>query len=97
MSKRLMIAALGAAFLFTGSMAHARKDDAGAPKAGPQSPQHMSEKGQLNTNNPLMGQDKGAARSGERKSETGLLHDQAGGKKAKGKKAKASKGKGKNK
>lgn len=97
MGQRLMIALLGACFLLAGGPAQARKDGAGATaNVGGKSPQHMSEKGQANTNSPILGQDKGALRADERKSDSGLMHDQAGGKDTKAKKGKKdTKGKSK--
>lgn len=93
MSQRLIVAVLGALLLLPGGMAYAKKDGA---NAGGKSPQHVSEKGQLNTNAPAMGQEKGRMRADERKSDSGLMHDQAGDKDKKAKTGKKeNKGKSK--
>ena len=72
--------------LFSGSLAHAKKDGVPGGSVGGTSPQHMSQKGQLNTNSPAQGpQEKGAARADQRKSDEGLLHGTTGKTKDKGK------------
>ena len=81
--RKLVIALVGAFTLLSGMNAHAKKDK--EPHTGGMSPQHMSQTGQSNTNNPTMGQDKGSLRSDDRKSDQGLLHDNDGKKDDKGK------------
>lgn len=75
MFQRSIVALLGAAFLLASPLAYAKKDGA---NTGGKSPQHMSGPGQMNTNSPTMGQEKGMMRSDERKSTQGQAHDQAG-------------------
>ena len=93
MFRKLIPALVAGALLLAGPAAYAKKDGA---NTGGKSPQHMSEKGQLNTNAPAMGQDKGMVRADQRKSEQGLAHDRAGDKEKKAKKEKKeTKGKSK--
>ena len=82
MTKQLLIALLSASALLAAAPAQAKKDGSG-PNVGGNSPSHMSEQGQANANNPLMGQEKGAARADQRKSDQGLAHDSDGQKKDK--------------
>lgn len=91
MFRKSIPALLAGALLLAGVPAYAKKD---GPNTGGKSPQHMSEKGQMNTNAPAMGQDKGMMRADERKSEQGLAHDQAGGMEKKAKKETKGKSKG---
>lgn len=83
MTKKTAVAVIGAIALLTGSLAHAKKEK--EPNAGGVSPQHMSTSGQGNANSPTMGQDKGAIRADDRKSDQGLAHDSDGKKDSKGK------------
>ncbi|MFB0935111.1 MAG: hypothetical protein QMB52_05010 [Propionivibrio sp.] len=79
MSRQLLAVLFGAFALFSSPLVHAKKDGVQGGNVGGTSPQHMSQKGQLNTNNPAMGQqEKGAARAGQRKSDEGLMHGTTG-------------------
>lgn len=90
MTRQMLIVLLGAMALLAGAPAHAKKDGAG-PNTGGMSPSHMSDKGAASSNSPTMGQDKGAARADERKSDQGLAHDADGKKDKKPKKEKKAK------
>ena len=86
MTKKLIVTLLSAVALLSGSLAHAKKDGMhNDPNAGGKSPQHMGQSGQMNANSPTMGQEKGAVRADERKSDSGLMHDNDGKKDHKGK------------
>lgn len=86
MNKKLAITLLSALALFSGSLAHAKKDGMpNDPNTGGKSPQHMGQSGQTNTNSPTLGQEKGAIRADDRKSDQGLMHDNDGKKDHKGK------------
>ncbi len=79
MFRQLVVALIGTLALFSGSLAYAKKDGVPGGNVGGTSPQHMSQKGQLNTNSPALGQqEKGAERAGQRKSDDGLMHGTTG-------------------
>ena len=90
MSRQILIVLFAAMALLAGPAAHAKKGG-DAPNTGGMSPSHMSDKGAASSNSPTMGQDKGAARADQRKSDQGLAHDSDGQKDKKPKKEKKAK------
>lgn len=72
MNRTYLAAFVGSIFWLAGSPAFAKKDGDVGGKSAPK----MSTQGQTNTNSPLMGQDKGAFRAGDRKNDHGLKIDQ---------------------
>ncbi len=85
MSRQLLVVLLGALVLFSSPLVHAKKEGGQGGNVGGTSPQHMNQKGQLNTNSPAIGgQEKGATRAGQRKSDEGLIHGTTGTSDSKG-------------
>ena len=90
MSRPMLIVLLGVMALLAGAPAYAKKGGDG-PNTGGMSSSHMSDKGTASSNSPMMGQEKGAARADDRKSDQGLMHDSDGQKGKKDKKPKKDK------
>ena len=91
MNRRLTVLLLGVLLALAAPLAQAKKE---GTHGSNKSPQHISEQGRSNANSQTMGQEKGRQRADERKSDQGLMHDQAGDKEKKGKKANKGKSKG---